>query len=75
MPLPSRSLVRSVISVMRSVERRRPGWGLGPMPWEEAWQTPEHPPGLCSSASPVNSFLQRSRTLLSRFSSWIWTFL
>lgn len=24
---------------------------------------------------PVNSFLQRSLTLVSRFSSWIWTFL
>lgn len=35
----------------------------------------KHVPGLLSAASPVNSFLQRSRTLLSRFSSWIWTFL
>ena len=73
MPLPRRSLVRSVISVIRSVEQKKPGLGADPKVMGA---------GLgralergVFAASPVNSFLQRSRTLLSRFSSWICTFL
>lgn len=52
------------------------GLGRGPHATGAGWgRVLQRLPGLRSAASPVNSFLQRSRTLLSRFSSWIWTFL
>lgn len=63
--------MRSVISVMRSVEHKSVQW----IPCDQS-SLGQSPKGYShSGAAPVNSFLQRSRTLLSRFSSWICTFL